>query len=60
MDTANDRVCGDNKTLPLAAIDDSGVITQAEAARPGKWREKPPNALELAKGFSRDAARHGS
>jgi hypothetical protein len=59
MHTGNDRVCGNNKTLPRAAIDNSGVIEQAEAAWPGERREKAPNTLELAEGFSGDAARHG-
>jgi hypothetical protein len=60
MHAGDDRVCGDNKTLPRAAIDDSGVIEQAETARPGERREKPPNAIELAEGFPGDAARHGT
>jgi hypothetical protein len=60
MHTGDDRVCGNNQTLPGAAIDNSGVIEQAETTRPGEWREKAPNALELAEGFSGEAARHGS
>jgi hypothetical protein len=60
MDTGDDRVCGDNKALPRGAIDESGVIEQAETARPGERCEKAPNALKLAEGFSGDAVRHGS
>jgi hypothetical protein len=60
MNTGDDRICGDNKTLPRAAIDDSSVVEQAEPPRPGKRCEKAPNALELAERFSGEAVRHGS
>jgi predicted nucleotidyltransferase len=60
MDTGDDRVCGNNKTLPSRAIYDSCVIEQAETAWPGERREKAPNALELAESFSGEAVRHGS
>ena len=60
MDTGDDRVCGDDKTLPRAAIDDSGVIEQAETARPCERREKAPHPLELAEAFSGHAVGHGS
>ena len=48
MHTRDDRVRGDHKALPRAAIDDGSVIEQAETARPGERREKALNALELA------------
>jgi hypothetical protein len=59
MHTGDDRVGGDDKTLPRAAIDQSGVIKKAETAGPCERREKVPNALELAEGCSGEVARHG-
>ena len=59
MHTGDDRVCGNNKTPPRAAIDYGCVIEQAEPARPGQRREEATNPLELAEGFSGDGACHG-
>ena len=59
MHTGNDRVCGNNKTPPRAAINYGCVIEQAEPAWPGERREEATNALELAEGFSGAGAQHG-
>jgi hypothetical protein len=59
MHTGDDRVRGNNKRPPAAAIDYGCVIEQAEPARSGERREEAMNALELTEGFSGDAACHG-
>jgi len=59
MHTGDDRVCGNNKTPPGAAIDYGCVIEQTEPAGSGKRPEEATNALELTEGFSGDGARHG-
>ena len=49
MHALDDRIHGDNESVPGGAIDQRGVIREAEAARSGQRRKEPRDAAELAK-----------